>query len=172
MKNDGLSMRSGSRGLVLAAAMWSCMLAWAGPTQVPFKATVTTQETLRPDPGRCVAPPYLVGTTTGSGTASHLGAITFTATDCITPGPTSFDFSNGKLTMTAANGDELRADYSGTLLPLPYTTPYTLFSIQGTFTVTGGTGRFVGATGSGYLQGIENVQTGQGQFTAVGTLSY
>lgn len=155
---------------MIAAA--SSVPAWAGPSNVPFKARVATQETLLGNPGVCVAAPYLVGTTTGTGNASHMGAITFMATDCVTPGPTSFSFSNGKLTITAANGDELSAIYSGTLLPIPNTAPFTLYTISGRFTVTGGTGRFSGASGAGYIQGSENVQTGQGQFDVTGTISY
>jgi hypothetical protein len=156
--------------VIMAAAF--CAPAWAGPGNAPFKARVATQETLRPNPDVCVAPPYLVGTTSGTGTASHMGAITFLATDCVTPGPTSFTFNNGKLTVTAATGDELRITYSGTLLPIPGTQPFTLYTISGTYTVIGGSGRFSSASGSGFIQGSENIQTGQGQFDLTGTLSY
>ena len=157
---------------VLLTAAAGCAPAWAGPTNVPFNARLATHETLSFDPNVCTAYPFLVGTTTGTGTASNMGAVTLMATDCITPNPPSFAFSNGKLTITAANGDELRASYSGTFLPLPNSIPFTLYTISGTFTVTGGTGRFSNATGSGYLNGSENIVTRQGQLDATGTISY
>jgi hypothetical protein len=158
-------------GLVTVAFACSAP-AVAAQHAVPFKATVRTQEVLYPDPSACVAYPFLVGATTGTGTASHLGAVTLVATDCITPGMNTFTFSGGKLTLTAANGDELNATYNGLLQPLANTAPYTLYSISGNLIFTGGTGRFVGATGSGYLGGTENIKTGQGQFEVTATLNY
>ena len=156
---------------VLLTAAACCAPAWAGPTNVPFNARLATHETLSFDANVCV---LFVGTTTGTGTASPMGAVSLMATDCITPNPRSFGFafSKGKLTLTATNGDEIRASYSGTFLPLPHSIPFTLYTISGTFTVTGGTGRFSNATGSGDLHGIENILTRQGQLDATGTISY
>ena len=154
---------------VLLTAAAGCAPAWAGPNNVPFNARLATHETLSFDGNVCA---LFVGTTTGAGTASHMGAVSLMATDCITPNLPSFAFSNGKLTITAANGDELRASYSGTFVPLPNSIPFTLYTISGTFTVTGGTGRFSNATGSGYLHGSENIVTRQGQLDATGTISY
>ena len=156
---------------VLLTASACCAPAWAGPTNVPFSARLATHETLSFDATVC---PLFVGKTTGTGTASHMGAVTVTATDCITPNPHSFGFafSNGKLTLMAANGDEIRANYSGTFVPLRHSIPFTLYTISGTFTVTGGTGSFSNATGSGDLHGIENILTRQGQLDATGTISY
>ena len=154
-------------GLALAAAG-----AWAGPTNVPFKASMSTQETLGFDAERCPGT-GVVGTTTGKGSASHLGAVTMLATDCplLIPGvaPT---FSNGQLTFTAANGDELRASYSGSLMPVPGTAG--VFTLSGPFNFTGGTGRFSRATGSGLLQGsiLLGPLVSAGQYQATGTLSY
>lgn len=157
------------RAAVVASASLSS-IAFAGPTSVPFKATIVTQEQLRPNPAVCTAFPYLLGTTTGSGHASHMGAITGISTDCVTPTSTNtYSFSKGKLILTAANGDELRADYDGSLSP---TATPPIYSVAGSYQVTGGTGRFSGANGSGTLQGITNLQTGQGQLQASGTISY
>lgn len=156
--------------LLLFAA--SSPVSWAGTTTIPFKASIASQETLGVDPDRCPNT-FVVGTTTGKGTSSSLGAVTMLATDCplLAPGvlPT---FSNGQLTLTAANGDELRATYSGGLLPVAGTPG--LFSIYGPFTITGGTGRFIRATGSGLLQGniILGPLVSQGQYQVTGTLSY
>ena len=156
---------------VLLTTAACCAPAWAEPTTVPFKARLATHEALSFNPNVC---PLFVGTTTGTGTASPMGAVTLMATDCIAPNPHSFGFafSNGKLTLTATNGDEIRANYSGTFVPLRHSIPFTLYTISGTFTVTGGTGRFSNATGSGFLHGIENILTRQGQLDATGTISY
>ena len=156
---------------VLLAAAACCAPAWAEPTTVPFHARLATHETLSFNPNVCA---LFVGTTTGTGTASPIGDVSLMATDCITPNPRSFGFafSNGKLTLTATDGDEIRASYSGTFSPLPHSIPFTLYTITGTFTVTGGTGRFSNATGSGDLHGIENILTRQGQLDATGTISY
>ncbi len=165
--------RSPSR-LPLAATFVVVALTSAAPAvaanAVPFSAEVITHEILHPDPASCPAFPFLAGSTTGVGTATHLGAVTGIGSDCITPtSPTTFQFGNGHLTVVAANGDELRAQYSGTLVPsaLP---PYS--TISGSYRITGGTGRFAGATGGGKLGGIENLLTGQGRLTLSGTLSY
>jgi hypothetical protein len=145
---------------------------WAGPPSVPFKATLVTQETLGFHPGRCPIA-GIVGTTTGTGQASHLGAVKMEATDCplLVPGvlPT---FSNGVLTLTGANGDRLRASYQGALIPVPGVPD--AFSITGDFSVTGGTGRFAGAQGGGYLQGTLTLGplVSQGEYQVTGTLSY
>lgn len=115
--------------LLLALGATAGPPAWADNPQVPFKASVITQETLGFDPARC--PSILVGSTTGKGTASHLGAVTLAASDCpVTPDGLNFYFSDGRLTLTAANGDKLTATYSGTLLPVPGSNPV-LHAIKG-----------------------------------------
>ena len=156
------------------------LLLWAGtaataladPRNLPFKAEVVTQETLGIDAQRCPGfAPYLVGSTVGKGTASHMGAVTLQATDCpLTQDGVNFFFSNGLLTLTAANGDQLTARYSGTLLPVPGANP-PVHAIQGSFAVTGGTGRFDGARGGGSLQGSEDLATLKGRYEIKGVLT-
>ena len=157
----------------LAAAVLSlgAAAAWAGPDNVPFKARVSTQEVLSIDPVRCPGT-FLLGSTTGQGTASHMGAVRLVATDCpATADGVNFAFSNGELTLTAANGDTLRARYQGTLLPIPGSSPV-LHAIQGTFQVMGGSGRFTGARGGGSLQGTQDLATNRGGYQVDGRLSY
>ncbi len=139
----------------------------AGPTNVPFKASVVTQEVLGYNPD-CAS--FTGGRTIGNGVASHFGSVNFVATDCVNPGASQFVFSNGALTLTAANGDTLSASYDGVLTP--NWQPNSLSALSGLFTVTGGTGRFSRAAGSGYLQGSENLATGQGHFELTGRISY
>jgi hypothetical protein len=154
--------------------------AWAGPKQVPFKARISAQEVLGFDPVRCPIPEPMpemplvpnLGTTTGKGTASHMGAVKMVATDCpvLTDMPPSF--SDGRLTLTAANGDEVHAAYQGVLVPADETG--IVFRIVGGYTVNGGTGRFTNATGSGTLGGTITLVPGgaSAEYEVKGTLSY
>ncbi len=157
--------------LPLAATLVSA-LASAGPTSVPFTATLVTQERITPNfPGSGLCPGFvLTGATAGSGTAMHLGNVTGSGSDCVNPtSPFTFAFSHGKLTMVAVDGDVLHADYAGTLRPSA-TPP--MFTVAGQYTITGGTGRFANASGNGTVGGLENIQTGQGQLTFSGAISY
>ena len=154
---------------------------------VAFRAEVTTVETLAPKPQRCPLT-LLAGSTTGSGQATHLGAVTLASSDCVLPpgvfmpsgvpaGVTcgnslegTFRFCDGRLTLTAANGDQLRAEYSGELRPPA--DPASPYTIAGSYRIVGGTGRFEDACGSGDLEGTMNLLTGQGEFRAIGGISY
>lgn len=101
---------------------------------VPFKARI-----------EAVAVGSPCGTYTGTGTAAHMGAIEEFGTYCIVGvlGPGLFQLA-GEGTQVAANGDTVTftfeevVDLSGS--PLTGTA---------TFHITGGTGRFAGATGGG-----------------------
>jgi hypothetical protein len=74
-------------------------------------------------------------TTTGAGEATHLGRFTREATVLIHPDGTF----EGTVVFTAANGDQLGADLEGG--------PTSLTTQAGTYTFSGGTGRFSDATG-------------------------
>ena len=82
--------------------------------------------------------------TDGTGTVSHLGQTTVHIDGVLTPtGPSTFTLA-GSLTLTAANGDQLFGDFSGS------GTNVASGGSTGTTatTITGGTGRFTGASGS------------------------
>jgi hypothetical protein len=66
----------------------------------------------------------------------------------------------GIVTMTAANGDQLSFDYEGTLFAA------TGESI-GTYTFTGGTGRFADATGGGAFYALIDLTAPQNQTMSV-----
>lgn len=159
------------------AVLSSSAAADAGPR--PFKAQLTLTETVT-FPG---TPCFGIGSVQAVGTATHLGKVTATSQDCFTPigvfdpgAPNSFSFSSlgtgpTGLVFTAANGDVLFATYSGTVKAQP-SGPH---RIEGQFTITGGTGRFIGATGGGTLSGYEDISqivSGHGQIEAVGTIRY
>ena len=77
----------------------------------------------------------LLVTATGAGQATHLGSFTRIATVLIHPNGTL----EGTVVFTAANGDQLVANLEGAL-----TSPTTQ---AGTYTFSGGSGRFSDATG-------------------------
>ena len=77
-----------------------------------------------------------------AGNATHLGS--FTRTEFLFSGPGGA--ISGSVVFTAANGDELWADFTGS-----FTSPTTA---EGTYTFTGGTGRFGGATGTADFEAI------------------
>ncbi len=131
--------------------------------QVPFKGTFEGTGTASALPGdRC---PDLIVEIHGTGQGTHLGRLTTNQSHCATP--TSLSFTDGLFTLTAANGDELRGTYSGNFVPLDPP----LFTIDGQFTFTGGTGRFTGATGGGDASGVQNLATGEATVSLVGTIS-
>jgi len=107
-------------------------------------------------PFRCVGPVILnTPNGTGSGHARHIGRVTGTGV-VVNPG-------EARVTLEAANRDQIeltahyRADGSG--------------GWTGTYEITGGTGRFAGATGSGTLK-AERSADGTIIADAEGTISY
>jgi hypothetical protein len=120
----------------------------AADQQVPFKGSLRAVE------NDVVQPPILSVDGTGTGTATHLGRFTVTyqvEVDLVTSGgPASIQF-------VAANGDEIFATGSGQGSP---TEDPDIASIVETYTVTGGTGRFAGATGSFTVQRLVSLSTG------------
>ena len=152
--------------VIAVAGLTLPLIALAGPTNVPLKASVVTQEKMELNPD---CPSGFGGTTTGTGKSTHMGKISIAASDCITPVDNHYTFI-GKLTITAANGDKLSGEYSGSLVPTD-TVPIYSFS-NATFQITGGTGRFLKASGSVELQGSQDIKTGKGKMEADGKISY
>jgi hypothetical protein len=152
--------------IIAVAGLTLPVIALAGPTNVPLKASVVTQEKsgLNPD-----CPSGFGGSSTGTGKSSHMGKISIAASDCIMPVDNHYEFI-GKLTITAANGDKLSGDYSGSLVPTD-TVPVYSFS-NATFQITGGTGRFSKANGSAEIKGDQDIKTGKGKMEVDGTVSY
>lgn len=164
-----LQIAGSARALALALVS-VVTVARADPTEVPFTASFVTREKLRVDVGACSAFPYLAGTTTGTGQASGLGAVTGTGTDCIHASLKGrFSFRNGTMTIVTAAGERIRADYSGALTR---TATARVYTIAGTYRITGGTGRFATASGGGALSGVENLFTLRGKLSFTGTVAY
>jgi hypothetical protein len=76
--------------------------------------------------------------------------------------------STGAATFTAANGDTLTASITGQSTP---TSPGVL-SILEVYTITGGTGRFAGATGTFTLESTLNLATGVSSGTFSGAIGH
>jgi hypothetical protein len=97
-------------------------------------------------------------TAEGAGEATYLGYFTRRAVALLRP-----DFTlKGRVTFTAANGDKLCADLDGGFT--------TATKIEGTYTFTGGTGRFADASGSADFTAI--FDGGSAELTFKGTISY
>ena len=131
----------------------------ATAAETPFKGTVNAVET-----GTVVGPTrFLVRD--GGGTATQLGRYTEHITMQINL-PTRH--SMGAATFTAANGDTLTATVEGQATP---TTPGML-SIVEVYSITGGTGRFAGATGTFTLASVANQATGASSGTFSGAIDH
>ena len=152
---------------ILLTAMVSPSAALSGEkTDRPLKASLVTQEQVGFTPD---CPSKFGGTITGTGKSTHMGNVSLTAADCITPMENHFTFK-GTFTLTAANGDKLTGDYTGSFVPKDAAPMYSYSDAK--FKITGGTGRFAQATGSAELQGDQNIQTGKGKLEVNGSISY
>ena len=111
----------------------------------------------------------------GSGTGQflHLGRTSVSVTHCtfVDMASGTGSFGPGTITFTAANGDELRLAHRGTFRLV--NAPGGLTSVfDMTWAVTGGTGRFTGATGAGMTHGSSLLSTGITAATYLGRIRY
>lgn len=129
-------MRShGSAGGLALAVLAVVGLAGPAPAgdQVPFKGR------LEGTVARSDSPPPIVVDVSASGTATQLGQFALDIPHLVIP-PTA----RGFYYFIAANGDTLTAEFDGVSTPVA---PNLLYIVE-TATITGGTGRFAGVTGS------------------------
>jgi hypothetical protein len=124
-------------GLALAVLV---ILGLTGPAaaqqQVPFKGSFEGDVTVTP-----LAPPFLQVDVEAMGKATHLGKFTLDIPHVVNRANGT---AIGSYEFTAANGDTVFADFTGQATPIGGGVLY----IEETATITGGTGRFAGATGS------------------------
>lgn len=128
--------------LTAVAVVFVALTALAAPasagTQVPFKGSLQGVDALTFTVPCGPLAPFLL---TGTGNATHLGTFTVDFPHCV-------NFANGSgsgtFVLTAANGDTV----TGTVIGQAVLPPVNgVLSINETWTITGGTGRFGGATG-------------------------
>jgi hypothetical protein len=137
----------------------------AGPVSagepVPFKGILEGEVTVTP-----LDPPYVRVHVDATGEATHLGNFTLEI-----PHKVNRDTRTaiGSYEFTAANGDTLTADFTGKSSPTE--TPGVLYIVE-TATITGGTGRFAGATGSFTCERLFDMVTGTTIGSFEGNISY
>jgi len=174
MWNEGMITVPGRWITVAVAALCAVMVSVpqsaAAASLIPFRATVAETFTAGP----CSPTPSLCVTNTGSGQATHLGMVrefTVTVLDLASkPGPgcaTDGHAETRMTTLTAANGDQITLAGTGYSCP---TGPTTLTAVD-SYVVTGGTGRFSGASGSGTVTGAIDLANGTAVDTFSGVLS-
>ena len=160
---------------LMALLLASAGAAHAAPNR-PFKASMTVEEHLG-NIGRCPGSqpgvPGLGGTLSGTGHATHLGATTVGAEHCVQLRQDQTVYiSDGQMVLTGANGDTVLADYAGFFTPVSAG----VYSFEGNYFITDGTGRFQGAGGSGALfgtlQGTLPSLTQTLSLTAEGSIRY
>ena len=108
----------------------------AAGEQVPFKGSLEGVETHTP-----LAPPFVMVDVEATGNATQLGLFTLDIPHVVNRATRT---AIGTYEFTAANGDTLTADVTGQATLIPGTA---IVYIEETATITGGTGRFAGATG-------------------------
>ena len=140
---------------------------------VPFQGYLVGQVWFTYDEGS-PSPVHLYSDSSGIGDVSHLGATTMTSRH---PTPTGDQIAGGIGTWVAANGDTVTFTYDGTA-PFPALGKPSVIVAKTAFVVTGGTGRFDAASGSGTMTGYVHFpgELGPGpwpvEWTWNGTIKY
>jgi hypothetical protein len=111
---------------------------------------------------------------TSSSNATHLGLCTTVGRVNYTPANDPEHpgrlLSSGSAKITAADGDTIHVEFSGVLDP---PSPGSITAIdKPIFRFVGGTGRFVGASGSAEALVVVNLLTGAFEITMVGNIDY
>jgi len=156
--------------IICAATTSSALAAGAKQTtNVPFKASFTISELLSTS-GITGCP--LAGMISGIGETNLFGKAILAATDCVTPPQTSeepYIFNAGKFVLTTGSGETLFATYQGEFWP---TTTLGVYEVRnGSFSITGGTGRYTRAYGQGALTGKETLSAKPFTVPATGVLN-
>jgi hypothetical protein len=162
---------------IVARLRWTVAALGAAALLAPATGSSSAQET-KPHKATCVAIPEDPLSpnvrTKGVCQATHLGRETFEAAHNVVPtGPPGTNgllpvaVIGGRATHVAANGDELRSEYSG-LGSVDLLTGRIVFALDGRY--TGGTGRFEGASGATRITGV--VVGGVARFVVEGSITY
>jgi len=139
------------------------VLGLAGPVaageQVPFKGSLAGT-----DIGIPQDPPFAAVTVEAEGNAAQLGEFTYTELNLVN---TVTRVGIGTFLFTAANGDTVYGTVSGQAT----FTPPNVLSIEEIAVITGGTGRFAGATGGFTIARLKNTVTNETSAVFAGTIS-
>jgi len=131
----------------------------AAQVQVPFKGSLAGV-----DITTAVKLPFVSVQVTATGNATQLGQFTFTELDTV---DTRTRIGTGTFLFTAANGDTVFGTVAG---QAKLTAPNVLTIVENAM-ITGGTGRFAGATGSFSMTRLKNTVTGATTASFRGTIS-
>lgn len=145
--------------LVALVAIWLAGPVSAGE-QIPFNGRLEAAVTRSP-----ISPTQVSVVLDGGGNASHLGRFTFTAPHVVN---LVTRLATGIYQFTAANGDMVFADFVGHARP---TATPGVISIVEVATITGGTGRFAGATGGFTVERLYDAVNGTTEGSFDGTIS-
>ena len=131
----------------------------AAGDQLPFKGTLSATATVTP-----LEPPFASVVIEGTGNATQLGHFALDFPHLVNQ---TTRIGSGTYTLTAANGDTLTADVTGQATLL---SPGVL-AVAETGVITGGTGRFAGATGTFSVERTFFLATGETTGSFAGTIS-
>jgi hypothetical protein len=148
-------------GLVVVLAAFAVPAQALAGKQVPLKGKDSGSFTLTAD--GCGSGVFAV-VVDDSGKATHLGKYAYHSNECFDPVTGAFA---GTFTMTAANGDTISGTYAGTVVTVVGDVGY----YEQDNEITGGTGRFAGASGAFHLSGIANLATLESSQRILGTMS-
>jgi hypothetical protein len=124
---------------------------------VPFQGSFEGTQTVTP-----LTPPFASVETSAVGTGTHLGRFTIELPHTVNFATSS---AQGTCTIVAANGDTLVASFTGQAQVGP------IVSIVEQATITGGTGRFAGASGTFTIQRLFDPAAGTTRGSFSGTIS-
>jgi hypothetical protein len=131
----------------------------AAKHKVPFRGSLEGFVTLT------LGPTSASADLEATGNAAHLGRFTVSGTGVV---DLAANIGVTTYTFTAADGDTLTATATGYAMPTG--TPEAVYVFE-TATITGGTGRFAGATGCFTMVRYFNFNTGETNGTIKGTIS-
>lgn len=164
------------RIVLVIAALLAIGLAQTGAAakgkKLPYSARgpeVVTQEAPHPDCGEG----RLKVEIEGSGQGTHIGQYSIIRKHCFNLATAAIE--DGYFEQTAANGDKLWGTYYGFpagVLEFDENGNPVVILIHAPWTITGGTGRFADAKGSGNTEGVFNFVTKEGTFSMDGWISY
>jgi hypothetical protein len=147
-----MKIRSMTAVLVAAALclVLAAPVAAADPVR-PFGGTAMVSVETEGPPTGCAPDAMGRESFVAQGQLLHLGRSTLEGAHC-----THLDMAtgagslvDGMMTITAANGDTLAVAYHGTFRLYPWPNPEVMLDAAISWTITGGTGRFANATGTG-----------------------
>jgi len=170
------NLLSAAAAVGLLASMGSALA--ASSNSLPFSSSGSGTETSLSALGCQFTVAGCTVESNGTATSSHMGTGPYQSTltvnwaDAYSNGDGGFCApASGSGSITAANGNTVELSSSGTVCEVGATGSNVPHTFSGTYTITNGTGRFSGASGSGTETGGDNGY-GSSNYTLSGTIIY